>query len=267
MINPMTTDGDMIYQASGIPARLGVGSDGQVLGVVSGVPTWQTAGAGGGASFVPLDDPDTYSNGDADEFPGPTLDAAWTVSTAFSGSNALVVGADPFSRSCAAARFDGSGSGDKFIAHRPYTPPGTAKSITCKLFGEMDTDYNDIEVGFHQSGNDHAVAVLFAHVTNPVVLVRSYTGFLADTGNSDLATVTLPAATGAYGAIYLHLQSDGSGNWSAWYARSGMDPVKITFTSSFALTPDQIVIKFAGYGQTKKKQLAIDWVRPDYATL
>ena len=48
MTNPMTTTGDMIYSSSGsTPARLGVGSTGNVLTVSGGVPTW-AAPAGGG---------------------------------------------------------------------------------------------------------------------------------------------------------------------------------------------------------------------------
>ena len=46
--NPMTTTGDMIYSSSGsTPARLAVGSTGNVLTVAGGVPTW-AAPAGGG---------------------------------------------------------------------------------------------------------------------------------------------------------------------------------------------------------------------------
>jgi hypothetical protein len=49
MVNPMTTTGDTIYSSSGsTPARLGIGSTGQVLTVAGGVPTWATAAAGGG---------------------------------------------------------------------------------------------------------------------------------------------------------------------------------------------------------------------------
>jgi hypothetical protein len=48
MTNPMTTTGDTIYSSSGsTPARLGIGSTGQVLTVVGGVPSW-AAPAGGG---------------------------------------------------------------------------------------------------------------------------------------------------------------------------------------------------------------------------
>lgn len=44
--DPMTTNGDLIYQAGGVPARLGIGTDGQVLTLSSGLPTWQNATGG-----------------------------------------------------------------------------------------------------------------------------------------------------------------------------------------------------------------------------
>jgi hypothetical protein len=50
MTNPMTTTGDTIYSSSGsTPARLGIGSSGQVLTVAGGVPTWATPSGGGGS--------------------------------------------------------------------------------------------------------------------------------------------------------------------------------------------------------------------------
>jgi hypothetical protein len=51
MTNPMTTTGDTIYSSSGsTPARLGIGTAGQVLQVNSGAtaPEWATPSAGGG---------------------------------------------------------------------------------------------------------------------------------------------------------------------------------------------------------------------------
>jgi hypothetical protein len=49
MANPMTTTGDTIYSSSGsTPARLGIGSTGQVLTVSGGLPTWATPSGGGG---------------------------------------------------------------------------------------------------------------------------------------------------------------------------------------------------------------------------
>lgn len=53
MVNPMTTTGDTIYASSGsTPARLGVGSTGQVLTVSGGVPVWSTPAGGGGMTLL-----------------------------------------------------------------------------------------------------------------------------------------------------------------------------------------------------------------------
>lgn len=44
--NPMTTTGDMIYSSSGTtPARLAIGSNGNILTVAGGIPTWAAAGS------------------------------------------------------------------------------------------------------------------------------------------------------------------------------------------------------------------------------
>jgi hypothetical protein len=55
MVNPMTTTGDTIYSSSGsTPARLGIGTAGQVLTVNSGAtaPEWATPAAGGGGKVL-----------------------------------------------------------------------------------------------------------------------------------------------------------------------------------------------------------------------
>jgi hypothetical protein len=47
MTNPMTTTGDMVYSSSGsTPARLGIGSTGNVLTVSGGLPVWSAPGGG-----------------------------------------------------------------------------------------------------------------------------------------------------------------------------------------------------------------------------
>ena len=55
MVNPMTTTGDTIYSSSGsTPARLGIGTAGQVLTVNAGAtaPEWKTPAAGGGGKVL-----------------------------------------------------------------------------------------------------------------------------------------------------------------------------------------------------------------------
>lgn len=63
MVNPMTTTGDTIYSSSGsTPARLGIGSTGQVLTVAGGVPSWATP-AGSGANWTLLNSGGTALTG------------------------------------------------------------------------------------------------------------------------------------------------------------------------------------------------------------
>jgi hypothetical protein len=53
MTNPMTTTGDTIYSSSGsTPARLGIGSTGDVLTVAAGVPSWAAPASGGGMTLL-----------------------------------------------------------------------------------------------------------------------------------------------------------------------------------------------------------------------
>jgi hypothetical protein len=53
MTNPMTTTGDTIYSSSGsTPARLGIGTTGQILTVAAGIPSWATPAGGGGMTLL-----------------------------------------------------------------------------------------------------------------------------------------------------------------------------------------------------------------------
>lgn len=47
----LTTLGDVMVRGAAVPERLGVGSEGDVLTIVSGVPTWAAAGAGATVAF------------------------------------------------------------------------------------------------------------------------------------------------------------------------------------------------------------------------
>jgi hypothetical protein len=53
MTNPMTTTGDIIYSSSGsTPARLGIGTTGQVLNVTAGIPAWATPAPSGSLTLL-----------------------------------------------------------------------------------------------------------------------------------------------------------------------------------------------------------------------
>lgn len=53
MANPMTASGDVIYgTTAGAPARLAKGTDGQVLTLASGLPSWAAPTGGGGVTSI-----------------------------------------------------------------------------------------------------------------------------------------------------------------------------------------------------------------------
>jgi len=59
-LDPLTTDGDIVIRSGGVTTRLGIGAEGQVLKVSSGLPVWAAESGGGGAvSINDLTDVDT----------------------------------------------------------------------------------------------------------------------------------------------------------------------------------------------------------------
>lgn len=97
MTNPMTTTGDTIYSSSGsTPARLGIGTTGQVLTVAGGVPSWATPAAGGGGKVLQVVQA-TYATSTATNstsFTDTGLSA--TITPSSSSSKILVLITQPF---------------------------------------------------------------------------------------------------------------------------------------------------------------------------
>jgi hypothetical protein len=85
MTNPMTTTGDTIYSSSGsTPARLAIGSTGNVLTVAGGVPTWAAPAAGGKVLQVVQGTTTTSTTVASTSFTDTTLTATITPSSATS---------------------------------------------------------------------------------------------------------------------------------------------------------------------------------------
>lgn len=77
----LTTDGDIFYRNAGAIARLGVGSNGDVLTLADGLPSWAapSGGSGGGAFVYPIDKPPASADAADDEFADSSFDTAlWT---------------------------------------------------------------------------------------------------------------------------------------------------------------------------------------------
>lgn len=91
MTNPMTTTGDTIYSSSGsTPARLGIGTTGQVLTVNGGVPTWATPAGGGKILQVVTGTTTTATSSASSTYIDTTLTASITPSSASSKVLVLV---------------------------------------------------------------------------------------------------------------------------------------------------------------------------------
>lgn len=91
MTNPMTTAGDLIVGGTaGAPTRLGVGADGKVLKVVSGVPAWADDATGGGGSTGDVVGPASSIDNTLPRFDG-------TTGKAIQGSGVVVTDSDEIS--------------------------------------------------------------------------------------------------------------------------------------------------------------------------
>lgn len=67
LTNPMTTNGDMLFQQSSVPSRLPIGANGQVLTVSSGLPVWGTPASGGGGDYISVFDFGAKGDGVTDD--------------------------------------------------------------------------------------------------------------------------------------------------------------------------------------------------------
>lgn len=80
--NPLTTAGDIIYGGTaGIPTRRAIGTGGQVLSVLGGLPTWVTAS---GAPHVTIGEGDLIYGSAGSSYENVALGSRGAVATAFS---------------------------------------------------------------------------------------------------------------------------------------------------------------------------------------
>jgi hypothetical protein len=133
MTNPMTTTGDTIYSSSGsTPARLGIGSTGQVLTVAGGLPSWATPAT-----------PSSGANWSLLNSGGTTLSGTSTSVSGISGADKIMIILEQASTSGASSsvdiRVNGSTSaiynyvGLQLDAPGSYSPGGVFSDI--RAFG------------------------------------------------------------------------------------------------------------------------------------
>lgn len=136
MTNPMTTTGDTIYSSSGsTPARLGIGSTGQILTVASGLPTWATPAAGGGVTLISEQTASGSTGIDFSSIPGTYKHLVLTYDGIYASTTA----------SAFDLRFNSSSSAN-YIQQYQYQETGSAPSL-----GNAENTY----VGYAAFGVQH----------------------------------------------------------------------------------------------------------------
>ena len=118
MTNPMTTTGDMVYSSSGsTPARLGIGTTGQVVTVAGGIPTWATPTVSASAlTFIASASPSAAASQSFDNCFSATYQNYLIVMNMLNS-----VGEDPLLFRMRASSTDATGSDYDFIQEFVYS--------------------------------------------------------------------------------------------------------------------------------------------------
>jgi hypothetical protein len=215
MTNPMTTTGDIIYSSSGsTPARLGIGTAGQVLKVNSGAtaPEWGAAGAT--KSFTLLNTGGTALTGSNNITISSITgqDALWVVVVDASSANAS---------STIGVRFN-SDTGTNY--RQAGMQNETSNPLNYNIVNIFGGDETRIALGLMSTSTSSricgAVSVWGATSTNPKAYVstgggegagatythRSYVGQGMYLGTSAISSVTINSSTGNFdnGTVYVY---------------------------------------------------------------
>ena len=207
MSNPMTTTGDIIYSSSGsTPARLGIGTTGQVLNVTGGVPAWTT----------PASPTNNYTLLNAG---GTALTGAATITVSgISGKNNLFVSVAAASSANSSAYFSlrfNSDSGSNYDQAFIYTvnSAGTAYENEQRTdraeLGRIGNSSSDIMYAYVNIAGANATGVKpyqFNSYTSGATGNRSYTTTGFYKGTSAITSVSIISSTGDFdaGTIFVY---------------------------------------------------------------
>lgn len=254
--NPMTTNGDMIYQASGIPSRLAIGSANTVMTSSGSAPAWaklldaniDTAAA---IAYSKLNLIGSIVNADINASAGIVDTKLDTISTAGKVSNSATTATALNTNSAIVAR-DGSGNfaagtiTATFAGNLTGNVTGNVTGdVTGDLTGNVTGDLTGNVTGDvtgNVTGNADTATALAANPTD--CSSNQYANAIAANGDLTCAqpnvgnmTGTLPVANGGTGI------TSGTSGGILGYTANG------TLASSSALTANQLV-KGGGAGAT-----------------
>jgi len=201
--NPMSAVGDLIRGgASGAPARLAAGAEGEVLTVSSGVPAWVAPAGGVDTSLQSA--PDT----------------GWTAGGA--GSASIAAGVATLTMTAAQ---DGVG----LYREMPASPLGPALEVTARITRKVSTsDYHWFGLGLVRQTHEVGYRLLCQSDGNAVASINtgggvSTTGTTAFPGGATLDSGTLWARlviTPTYTAWYVGAGATRPTSWTLMHSRA-----------------------------------------------
>jgi hypothetical protein len=194
MVNPMTTTGDTIYSSSGsTPARLGIGSTGQVLTVSGGVPTWATpASSQSYENYSLLNSGSTALSG---------AGSTYTLSSISNINKLIIVGVSASSSTTSAqltVRINGdTTSGNYPIAGAQFAADSTYNSnTTLGTYGVTSLTFirlTDFQNGSAAAGNSFSFHIEGGRTTGG----KKFTGIGGINGTNSVGYITQGVYTGS----------------------------------------------------------------------
>lgn len=264
----LTTNGDLFTRVAGAIARLGIGAEGDVLTVASGLPSW--AAPAGGADpwyYAPYDDPPVSPNAMDDEFDDNSFDTTkWTWGN--QGGATITESAAEFGH--ALLNTPGN-SGDQYrLLYQ--TLPAAPWRFRCKMIGRMtlaNFAHSGLFVRNSANGRLYAFGPLYASgqgmYIQAMTSVSAYSSTPYALGGQTFDTYWwLDIEHNGTNLIFRHARLSSLTAWSPFSFGQPTAPFTTALTvapATFLLaTPDQIGFQ-GDSNNSNSVQTYMDWFR------
>lgn len=264
--SPTTTLGDLIRRGASADERLGVGTNGQVLTVVSGQPAWAAA-SGGSTEAVTGDTPPETANAKDDEFDDDSFDTAlWTDQSAGYGA-----GSATRTESRGAVIFELAGGANNQIVYT-QSISGTWKFRGKVVISAARDDWHQTPnayvfgglVAIRTTGTKMSAHTIRTNNTNWQVDVVEFNGatYFADTSYTVYA---LSDGVMSADGIYLELEYDGT-NLITRFSFTGREGTFFqadsrTSASFLGGSPDLIGFIAGNFNASRDHIVSFEWFR------
>lgn len=280
--NPMTTKGDVIVGGtSGVPARLGVGTDTYVLTADStqtdGIK-WAAGGGGGGSGDAILGQsgvggarisglqgsPDIDVAGvNDDEFNTTTGSGSTPPGWTITANTPTTLDVNTTALGHYYVKAPTAGANDKFYGLYKAAP-SIPYTVTCQISGHTLLGSNaGVCLGISDNSvlNGKAVEIEWYPGATTGVVSASYTTFVPGGGGNAVgaATVSGPTAVGLYFPCYLRAIVHAAGNIDLQYSRDGYVWRTLTTGNAYLSSATYVFIGINCDGQAV--EAVFDWVR------